>query len=223
MLDGWRRRKCGIESTNPTVSLGSGKCNGRFWQSVVVPWANDGRWGNVSSRAAINRRGRAVVLKRTRILDKYSETFMMAGALPGKEKTNTKDNKSRALKYYFFFKNLEATFALFRSPAAEDCGAQTPQSSSSPREFAVLSSDRYRRGVYTGKGKYVMRLSLSLRGSWNVSTRFTSKEEGKKMERTRGFSIFGNRQQTEQTGPSQSSMAQSLTCLQIDPALHCYV
>ena len=117
----------------------------------------------MSSRAAINRRGRAVVLKRTRILDKYSETFMMAGALPGKEKTNTKDNKSRALKYYFFFKNLEATFALFRSPAAEDCGAQTPQSSSSPREFAVLSSDRYRRGVYTGKGKYVMRLSLSPR------------------------------------------------------------
>ena len=37
VLDGWRRRKCGIESTNPTVSLGSGKCNGRFWQSVVVP------------------------------------------------------------------------------------------------------------------------------------------------------------------------------------------
>ena len=94
----------------------------------------------------------------------------MAGALPGKEKTNTKDNKSRALKYYFFFLNLEATFACLgrqqqRTRGKTSYVSQTPQSSSSPREFAVLSSDRYRRGVYTGKGKYVMRLSLSLRGS----------------------------------------------------------
>ena len=132
VLDGWRRRKCGIESTNPTVSLGSGKCNGRFWQSVVVPWANDGRWGNVSSRAAINRRGRAVVLKRTRILDKYSETFMMAGALPGKEKTNTKDNKSRALKYYFFFLNLEATFACLGRQQRRIVARKLPRAAAAP-------------------------------------------------------------------------------------------
>ena len=179
MLDGWRRRKCGIESTNPTVSLGSGKCNGRFWQSVVVPWANDGRWGNVSSRAAINRRGRAVVLKRTRILDKYSETFMMAGALPGKEKTNTKDNKSRALKYYFFFLNLEATFACLGRQQRRIVARKLPRAAAAPESSPFCRRIVIDAASTQGKASTSC-VSLSLRGSWNVSTRFTSKEEGKK-------------------------------------------
>ena len=86
----------------------------------------------MSSRAAINRRGRAVVLKRTRILDKYSETFMMAGALPGKEKTNTKDNKSRALKYYFFFLNLEATFACLGRQQRRIVARKLPRAAAAP-------------------------------------------------------------------------------------------
>ena len=143
----------------------------------------------MSSRAAINRRGRAVVLKRTRILDKYSETFMMAGALPGKEK-QTQKTINHGLKNTF--KKTRSNFFLFRSPAEQ----------------------RTR-----GKTSYV---SLSLSAAAETFQP-DSHPKKKKMERTRGFSIFGNRQQTEQTGPSQSSMAQSLTCLQIDPALHCYV
>ena len=175
----------------------------------------------MSSRAAINRRGRAVVLKRTRILDKYSETFMMAGALPGKEKTNTKDNKSRALKYYFFFLNLEATFACLGRQQRRIVARKLPRAAAAPESSPFCRRIVIDAASTQGKASTSC-VSLSLSAAAETFQP-DSHPKKKKMERTRGFSIFGNRQQTEQTGPSQSSMAQSLTCLQIDPALHCYV
>ncbi len=54
---------------------------------------------------AISRRivaGRAVVLNRTRIFDKYSETFMMAGALPvieNKHKTSINNKEKKEIKF----------------------------------------------------------------------------------------------------------------------------